>query len=144
MNSRDDLVALVGAEQEWILEEFAGLAVQVGSPDRLQFWQVPDRVVRHEVAAEIVLYPALRQLPGGEVLAAGMVRSQNLIQRQIFSRERGGIDASRVRGEHHRRPHGRSRRVDPRLRRAHGPSGQLTGLAGTVSLVVFPREEPAP
>jgi hypothetical protein len=94
VNSRDDLVALVGAEQEGILEEFAGLAVQAGSPDRLQFWQVADRVVRHEVAAEIVLYPVVRQLPGGEVLAEAMVRSQSLIQREIFSMERGGIDAS--------------------------------------------------
>ena len=51
-------------------------------------------MVRHEVAAEIVLYPALRELPGGELLAEGMVRSQNLIQRQIFSMERGGIGAS--------------------------------------------------
>jgi hypothetical protein len=92
--SRDDLVALVGAEQERILEGFAGLAVQVGSPDRLQFWDLADRVVRHEVAAEIVLYPALRQLPGGEVLAEGMVRSQNLIQQQILSMERSGIGAS--------------------------------------------------
>jgi hypothetical protein len=37
VNSRDDLVALVGAEQERILEGFVGLAVHVGSPDRLQF-----------------------------------------------------------------------------------------------------------
>lgn len=191
MNSRDDLVALVGAEQERILEGFVGLAVHVGSPDRLQFWEVADRVVRHEVAAEIVLCPALRDLPGGELLAQGMVRSQNLIQRQIFSMERGGIGpssferglcdlwsmvhdqaerqtayvlppagrgafpgdqegprteiradtrypsppsgrnhGSRAPGEHHRRPDGGSRRVDPRLSWAHAPPGQLTGPAG--------------
>ncbi len=74
MSSRDDLVALVGAEQEGILEGFAGLALQSGSPERLQFWEVADRVVRHEVATEIVLYPALRDLPGGDVLTEGMVR----------------------------------------------------------------------
>jgi hypothetical protein len=93
VNSRDDLVRLVGAVQERILEGFAGLAVQAGSSDRLQFWEVADRVVRHEVAAEIVLYPALRDLPGGDALAEGMVRSQDLILRQIFSMERGGIGA---------------------------------------------------
>jgi hypothetical protein len=70
------------------------LAVHDGSPDRLQFWELADRVVRHEVAAEIVLHSALRELPGGDVLAEGMVHSQNLIQRQIFSVERGAIDPS--------------------------------------------------
>ena len=93
MSSRNDLVAVVGSEQERILEGFAGLAVQAGSPDHLQFWEVADRLVRHEVAAEIVLYPALRELPGGEALAEGMVRSQDLILRQIFSMERGEIGA---------------------------------------------------
>jgi len=94
VDSSDDVVAVMSAEQKRILEGFTGLAVHVGSPDHRQFWELADRVVRHEVAAEIVLYPALRDLPGGELLAEGMLHSQTLIQRQIFSMERAGIGAN--------------------------------------------------
>ena len=90
MKNRDDLVAVVGAEQKRILEGFTGLAGQVGPPGPPPFLGVTGRVVRHEVAAEIVLYPALRELPGGEPLAEGMVRSQSLIQGRSSAWNEGG------------------------------------------------------
>jgi hemerythrin superfamily protein len=65
----DDVVSLLTQDHEAVkrrLLEFDGATTEVRAE---LFWKLTDHLVRHEVAEEVVVYPALRKVPGGERVA---------------------------------------------------------------------------
>ena len=56
------------------------------------FWKLTDELVRHEVAEEVVVYPRLRELPGGAKLAEPRIAEQSEAEQQLARMEK--LDAS--------------------------------------------------
>jgi hemerythrin superfamily protein len=73
----DDVISLLAQDHEAIGERFSELG-HAGPDVRGQlFWELMDQLVRHEVAEEVVVYPALRQEPGGAVIAEARTREES-------------------------------------------------------------------
>jgi iron-sulfur cluster repair protein YtfE (RIC family) len=73
----DDLISLLAQDHEAIGERFFELG-HAGPDVRGQlFWELMDQLVRHEAAEEMVVYPALRQEPGGAVIAEARRREES-------------------------------------------------------------------
>jgi hemerythrin superfamily protein len=59
------------------------------SEDRMaQFRRLVEELVRHEVAEELVVYPALRKLPGGDQLADARIAEQSEAEARLARMER--------------------------------------------------------
>src|ERR1700728_2593734 len=67
------------------LSEFTSSVV--GAREEL-FWKLTDELVRHEVAEEMVLYPAVRKLSGGEQLADARISEQSEAELQLARMEK--------------------------------------------------------
>jgi iron-sulfur cluster repair protein YtfE (RIC family) len=52
------------------------------------FWKLTDELVRHEVAEEVVIFPALRKLPGGDVIARARIEEQSEAESQLARMEK--------------------------------------------------------
>jgi hemerythrin superfamily protein len=65
----DDIVTLLAHDHEAVSHRLSEL--ETASPDSRAdlFWELVNQLMRHEVAEEVVVYPALRAEPGGEVVA---------------------------------------------------------------------------
>jgi hemerythrin superfamily protein len=64
----DDIVTLLAQDHETVgqrLSELESAAPELRSD---LFWELVQQLVRHEVAEEMVVYPALRHVPGGSVV----------------------------------------------------------------------------
>jgi hemerythrin superfamily protein len=73
----DDLISLLSQDHEAITERFSELG-QADPVLRGQlFWELMDQLVRHEVAEEVVVYPALRHEPGGDVIAQARLQEES-------------------------------------------------------------------
>jgi iron-sulfur cluster repair protein YtfE (RIC family) len=84
----DDLISLLAQDHESIKERFFEL--RHADPDvrgRL-FWELTDQLVRHEVAEEVVVYPALRQEPGGAAIAEARRREESQAERVLARLEK--------------------------------------------------------
>jgi len=73
----DDLISLLAQDHEAIKERFSELAHADPEVRGQLFWELTDQLARHEVAEEVVVYPALRQEPGGGVVAEARVREDS-------------------------------------------------------------------
>jgi len=72
----DDVISLLTQDHEAITERFSELrGTHPDFRDQL-FWELMDQLVRHEVAEETVVYPALREEPGGDVIADARVAEE--------------------------------------------------------------------
>jgi hemerythrin superfamily protein len=72
----DDVISLLTQDHEAITERFLELrGTHPDLRDRL-FWELMDQLVRHEVAEETVVYPALREEPGGDVIADARIAEE--------------------------------------------------------------------
>jgi hypothetical protein len=94
----NDVVALVRRDHESIKEGFSRLVRRgVDSPDL--FLDLANRLIRHEVAEEIVVYPAIRSQLEGEQLAQARLAEQSEIENQLYSIERVGFDEAVLQSE---------------------------------------------
>jgi hemerythrin superfamily protein len=84
----DDVISLLAQDHEAIKERF--LELGGADPDlrcRL-FWELMDQLVRHEVAEEVVVYPALRQEPGGDAVADARLAEEAQAERLLARMEK--------------------------------------------------------
>jgi hemerythrin superfamily protein len=73
----DDLISLLAQDHEAIRERFFELGRADPDVRGQLFWELMDQLVRHEAAEEVVVYPALRQEPGGVVIAEARRREES-------------------------------------------------------------------
>jgi len=52
------------------------------------FWKLTNDLVRHEVAEELVVYPRLRELPGGDQVADARISEQSEAEEQLAKMEK--------------------------------------------------------
>jgi hypothetical protein len=84
-----------------LLHDHKKLEAMIGSLDGTAPEEVPARVwsftnalICHEAAEEMVVYPALRRAPGGEVIAEDRIHEQSEAERAVRNMEK--MDAKRV------------------------------------------------
>lgn len=86
--SPDGLIELLEADHRLVeqrLKEFDG----VGAAMRGElFWKLTNDLVRHEVAEELVVYPRLRELPGGDQVADARIGEQSEAEQQLAKMEK--------------------------------------------------------
>jgi iron-sulfur cluster repair protein YtfE (RIC family) len=73
----DDLISLLAQDHEAIKERFSELGHADPKVRGQLFRELTDQLVRHEVAEEVVVYPALRQEPGGDAVAEARVHEES-------------------------------------------------------------------
>ena len=65
----DDLVSLLTQDHAAVRQRFAQFDSAAPTGRAELFWKLMDQLVRHEVGEETVLYPAVRDLEGGDAIA---------------------------------------------------------------------------
>jgi Hemerythrin HHE cation binding domain len=65
----DDLVSLLTQDHAAVRQRLAEFDSAVAENRSELFWKLTDQLVRHEIGEEIVVYPELRDLPGGAHVA---------------------------------------------------------------------------
>ncbi|MGH9082705.1 MAG: hemerythrin domain-containing protein [Acidimicrobiales bacterium] len=84
----DDVLVLLVEDHrqvEGVLAQFD--TVSVAGRGEL-FWKLTNELVRHEVAEEIVVYPALRDVPGGDQVAGSRIAEQSEAEEKLAAMER--------------------------------------------------------
>ncbi|HET6964418.1 MAG TPA: hemerythrin domain-containing protein [Acidimicrobiales bacterium] len=94
-----DIVSLITADHESLRLSFEALAgaagPDTGGADRARaFAELAEMLVRHEVAEEAVVYPALRKLAGGDRIADARIAEQAEAEQRLSELERFRPDAS--------------------------------------------------
>jgi len=79
----DDLISLLAQDHEAIKERFFELGHADPDVRGQLFWELMDQLVRHEVAEGAVVYPALRQEPGGAAIAEARRREESEAERVL-------------------------------------------------------------
>ncbi|HVC14438.1 MAG TPA: hemerythrin domain-containing protein [Acidimicrobiales bacterium] len=87
----DDVVRLLEEDHRLVERRLDELSSADASTRGELFWKLTNDLVRHEVAEEIVVYPALRQLPGGDQVADSRIAEQSEAEEQLAKMEK--IDA---------------------------------------------------
>ncbi len=83
----EDVLADVQADHRSLLSDLYGMA-RLGFADQAaRFWGVADRLVRRELAMELVVYPAIGELPEAGTLARGLLHEQGLLLARLFEME---------------------------------------------------------
>lgn len=84
----DDVVLLL-AEDHRLVEQRLSQLSEAGPATRGElFWKLTNDLVRHEVAEEMVVYPELRALPGGEAIADARIAEQSEAEEQLAKMEK--------------------------------------------------------
>jgi iron-sulfur cluster repair protein YtfE (RIC family) len=84
----DDLISLLVQDHEAIAERFSELGCAEPEVRGQLFWELMDQLVRHEVAEEVVVYPALRQEPGGDAIAERRLQEESQSERMLARLEK--------------------------------------------------------
>jgi len=72
----DDLVGRLVEDHRAIASRFTEFH-RLGTEGRAEwFWKLTDQLVRHEVAEELIVYPVLREIPGGVGVADARIAEQ--------------------------------------------------------------------
>jgi hemerythrin superfamily protein len=84
----DDVVQLLEEDHRLVEKRLAEFDT-AGAPQRgALFWKLTNDLVRHEVAEELVVYPALRQLPGGDQIADARIAEQSEAEEHLAKMEK--------------------------------------------------------
>ncbi len=73
----NDIITLIRDDHQLVKRRLSDVP---GAPTDLkasEFWELTQQLVRHEVAEEVVVYPALRELPGGDAVADSCIAEQS-------------------------------------------------------------------
>jgi hypothetical protein len=93
--SAEDVVAGVQKDHRSVLTDLYGIAKLRQSEQAARFWPVADRLVRRELAMELVVYPAVGEFPEGEMLARGLLHEEGQILERVFDMEHERPEAGR-------------------------------------------------
>jgi len=88
----DDVVTLVRSDHRQIEDRFHALAGATGETVGELLWKLIDALVRHEVAEEVAVYPALRLVSGGDAVAERHLAEQARAEVALAELERVGAD----------------------------------------------------
>ncbi len=84
----DDVIGLLEEDHRLVEQRFAELTTAGASTRGELFWKLTNDLVRHEVAEEIVVYPAIRKLPGGDSVADSRIDEQSEAEEQLAKMEK--------------------------------------------------------
>lgn len=84
----DDVVRLLEEDHRLVEQRFEELSTSGASMRGELFWKLTNDLVRHEVAEEIVVYPALRQLAGGDQIADSRIAEQSAAEERLAKMEK--------------------------------------------------------
>ena len=94
----NDVAVVLKQDHEALNADFARLVGgSEGKSDLLL--ELANRLIRHEVAEEIVVYPALQGVHEGEELAVERLADQSEIESQLFYLERVGFEEEAIQQE---------------------------------------------
>lgn len=83
----DDLVSVITQDHNAVRQRLSEFdSASPGSREEL-FWKLTDQLVRHEVAEQVVVYPALRELPGGGEVADVRIAEEEKAEKLLASME---------------------------------------------------------
>ncbi len=86
----DDVVSLLTQDHTAISQRLSEFD-SAGAQSRAElFWKLTDQLVRHEVGEEVVVYPALKNLPGGAAVAEARKGEESEAEKLLASME--GLD----------------------------------------------------
>lgn len=91
----EDVVADVQRDHLSLLRELYGIARLGPSEQATRFWPVADRLVRRELAMELVVYPTIDELPESATLARGLLHEERQILERVFEIEKERPEAGR-------------------------------------------------
>lgn len=83
-----DLIALLKEDHQLVKQRFAEVDRAGTETKAERFWVLTDQLVRHEVAEEIVVYPALRALSGGDRIADSRIEEQSEAEQKLADIEK--------------------------------------------------------
>lgn len=85
---RVDILQLLQQEHRDV-EEMLAAFDSTGTTARIQlFWDLTHELMRHEVAEETAVYPAVRDLPGGEAIARARVEEHAAAEQKLAQMEK--------------------------------------------------------
>lgn len=95
----DDVVLLLEEDHQMVERKFAELSEAGPSTRGELFWKLTNDLVRHEVAEEIVVFPALRRLPGGDQVADARIAEQSEAEELLAKMEKMDAETPEFVGE---------------------------------------------
>lgn len=84
----DDVVLLLEEDHRMVEQKFEELSLAGPATRGELFWKLTNDLVRHEVAEEVVVYPALRHLAGGDQVADARIAEQSEAEAQLAKMEK--------------------------------------------------------
>jgi iron-sulfur cluster repair protein YtfE (RIC family) len=79
----DDVVALLTQDHTAVRHRLAEFDTAPVDTREELFWKLTDQLMRHEVGEQLVVYPELRRLPGGEAIAQARVAEESEAEQQL-------------------------------------------------------------
>jgi hemerythrin superfamily protein len=83
----DDIIALLSEDHQLVEQRFAEAREAGEDTEGERFWKLADLLVRHEVAEEMVVYPALRAAPDGDAIADARIAEQSGAEHKLAELE---------------------------------------------------------
>jgi len=84
----NDIVTLLLEDHQSVERRLSDLTSSPAGARAELFWKLTDELARHEVAEEVVLYPAVRKLSGGNQLADARIDEQSEAEQQLARMEK--------------------------------------------------------
>jgi iron-sulfur cluster repair protein YtfE (RIC family) len=88
----DDVVSLMIQDHQAVKDTFAAFESTPPESRAGLFRTLTEQMVRHEIAEEVVVYPLLRKLPGGDELADRRIAEEAAAEQQLAHMEK--LDAA--------------------------------------------------
>lgn len=84
----DDVVRLLEEDHQLVKSRLEALSGAPADGRGELFWKLTNDLVRHEVAEEVVVYPALRDVPGGGEVADARIAEQSEAEEKLAKMEK--------------------------------------------------------
>lgn len=84
----DDVISLLTQDHAAVKQRFAELETAHPESRAELFWKLTDQLVRHEIAEELVVYPVVRKLAGGDELADQRIAEESEAERHLAHMEK--------------------------------------------------------
>jgi hemerythrin superfamily protein len=89
----DDVVDLLEEDHHLVEARLSELDTAGAGARAELFWKLTNDLVRHEVAEEVVVYPALRKVPGGDQIADARIAEQAEAEEKLAKMEKMDADS---------------------------------------------------
>ncbi len=84
----DEIVGLLSEDHNAVKALFGEVVDTEPSGRAELFWKLTEQLVRHEVAEEVTVYPALRDLPEGDLIAEARLAEQSEAEEKLARLEK--------------------------------------------------------